>query len=332
VKAKQQPDLPGDTLKVPFTRCVIILNPASTHSQRALRLVDELRVYFNESQLTVVETSPAGYMANKKLIVEVSRELDERSLICVGGGDGTANMVINILLTASEVAEPARHATLLPLWGGNANDLAYMANGLAARTSMKTVLTRGSIAAVYPLAVELRRNDRIQTKLAACYVSFGASAHAARLLNHKSHRQKRIYRLAGARLLVEVVSIIRVFMQAERFACEINGTSRRVYDLIAINGSRIAKVNRIPVNITDKVFYEVMVPDKDPMLVNHAIRVLHGLLFKRNLKTKQMFVVRQVTWTQLDGEAMQIAENTEISVKHYDRPFYILGTRFNRKA
>jgi len=312
--------------KLPFRRCVVLVNRSSTHPKRAQRFIKQLRDIFPSDQIEVVD-SPKDLAKNAQLVVRLSRQLDKQSLVCIAGGDGTISTFINIMLTNSDISPEARKAAVLPLWGGNANDLAYMANGWVQFANLHKIINQGNRATVYPLAVTTKLDDEVETRLAACYVSFGASAYATHLLSKPSHRQKRVYRLPGARMAVEALTASRALASAKPFTSEIDGKRKLLYDLILINGPRIAKINRVPVRITDRHFYELRVYRRHPMVLGYVAKIVQGLTAKRHTKTEQLLTAHDGTWAQLDGEEHYIPGHTEITVLPHKEAFTILSTK-----
>ena len=317
--------------KLRFKRCVVIVNSSSTHSARGQRYIKQLRKLFPADQLEIVN-SPKDRKKNIQLVVRLSRQLDEHSLLCIAGGDGTVSTIINILLTNPEVSTKARRAVILPLWGGNANDLAHMANGSLHLTRLERLIAKARVVPIHPLAVTMQHKKNRHTKLAICYVSFGASAYAAHLISRPSHRNKRLYRWSGTRFIVEMISASRALLQAETFTSRLDGVNKPLYDLLLINGSRIAKVNRVPISIVDDDFYELLLPRKYPFILAYTIRLFQGFALKgfslRQLtRTERELTVSEVTWSQIDGEAERVPGDTEITVRHHEQPFYILSTK-----
>jgi hypothetical protein len=104
------------------------------------------------------------------------------------------------------------------------------------------------------------------------------------------------------------------------------GERQRIYDLVMINGSRIAKVNRTPVKLNDKDFYEILVTRKHPLIVPYFIQINPRISIERRAQSRSI-TIGETTWAQIDGEALQIPGDTDITVQHYDKPFYLLSTK-----
>jgi len=314
------------TKKHVFERCVVVVNPVSSNYDRGQRLIRELATLFPDNRLEIIEMRHTDYERPSWLITRLNAAIDNKTLLAIAGGDGTNNLIIDTLLRSAAVSSAAQNVTILPLWAGNANDLAHMANGNPP-ASIESTLNSGAVIPIYPLAVTTRHTSKTTIKLAVCYVSLGASAYASARINDPSRRSKRVYRLPGGRMLSEMASVTRAFIGAPTFESTINGTRRRIYDIAMINGSRIAKVNRIPIKLTDNTFYEILVDRKHPFIVSYFIQIVRGISVERRTRKERSLTLDETTWAQIDGEALQIPGHTDITVQHYDKPFHLLSTK-----
>lgn len=310
-----------------FERCVVVVNPASTNYARGQRLIKQLSSLFPKDKFEVIELGISDYDRPSWLITRLNASIGRKTLLAIAGGDGTNNLIIDLLLRSSAISEIARKAVVLPLWAGNANDLAHMANG-GPPSVIKLIIEHGTATRVYPLAVYTRRANRTSVRLAVCYVSLGASAYASARMSSPSHRRRRVYRVPGMRILSEMASVTRAFIGAATFESSINGQQRRIYDIVMINGSRMAKVNRFPVKITDKNFHEILVVRKHPLIVSYFVQIIRGIAVERRTHTERTLIVNEPTWAQIDGEALQIPSDTHVTVRHYTKSFYLLQTKF----
>jgi hypothetical protein len=298
--------------KHPFEHCVVVVNPVSSNYDRGQRLIRQLATIFPSNKLDIIEMRHTDYERPSWLITRLNATIGTKTLLAIAGGDGTNNLVIDTLLRSAAVSEIARNVVILPLWAGNANDLAHMANGNPP-ASIESILNKGETIPIYPLAVTTRRATKTSIKLAVCYVSLGASAYASARIGDASHRSRRVYRLPGGRILSEMASVTRAFIGAPTFESTVGGKRRRIYDIAMINGSRIAKVNRIPIKLTDSNFYEIV----------------RGISVERRTRTKRELTLNETTWAQIDGEALQIPRDTDIVVERYDSSFNLLSTKLS---
>src|SRR5208282_6264938 len=109
-----------------FQKVIFLVNPASTHIAQAMKRINELQKLFPQDVIELTSTSAEGREANAQIIVSLADRLGPNTLLCVAAGDGTASLVIETLVLSKALSDNARQAIVLPLWGGNANDLAHM--------------------------------------------------------------------------------------------------------------------------------------------------------------------------------------------------------------
>jgi diacylglycerol kinase family enzyme len=311
-----------------FKRCVVVVNPASSNYDHGQQLIRQLTDLFSVKHFETIELRLSDYERPNWLITRLNAAVDKKTLLAIAGGDGTNNLVIDTLLRSSAISDVARGVVVLPLWAGNANDLAHMANGNPPK-SIESIIKNGRVASVYPLSVTRRHAAKTSTKLAVCYVSLGASAYVSARINNPSHRRKRIYRLPVGRNFIDMASLTRAFIGAATFESKLNGTTRRIYDLVIINGSRMAKVGRIPVKLTDKNFYEMVVVRKHPLILSYLVQIIRGMAVERRTRTERTLTVNETTWAQIDGEPLKIPGNTDITVTTYAHPFHLLSTKLD---
>ena len=316
-----------------FDRALVFFNPASTHTGAALRRIGELKDILGEHNVTTVETSPEGRTANASLLEKQGGILGESTLLCIAAGDGTTNQVIEALLTSPKLNSAVRKTPILPLWGGNANDLAHMLNGAAYRTHIKDILKHGRVVPIHPLQCKMSSKGKpAETRVAACYASFGATAIAAHRLNRPTHRQSRLQALPGGRILQEIITVVSAFMEAPAFSVKEAGDIKVVYEISFYNGSRMAKVERLPARLTDEMFYLNALKDK-PILfllpIPRFIEFTHKRIAQKFLRTNASFTTQEESWAQFDGEPVHIPPNTEIQMQLSPRPFYALSTTLN---
>lgn len=313
---------------IPFNRCIVVINPSSTHYNRGQRFIEQLRDHFPPNEFEVIEISRQEYKDGQRLLKKLVGRLGPRTLLGIAGGDGTVSLTVNLLLTSPELSAAARRTAILPLWGGNANDLAYMVNGPFWKANMSHLVERGRIATVRPLVVTIKHGDQTNTKLAVCYTSFGASANAARNVSRPAHRHRPIYRLTGTRFATDLASVTRSVLASKPFLSEVDGRLQPLYDLILLNGSRWARVNRVgPGNIAEPTFYMIKIQRKHPVLALYLAHVARGAAFRHATQTQLTFAVRQAIWTQWDGETQLVAADSIIDIRVYDQPVYVLSTK-----
>lgn len=311
----------------PYTRCIVISNTRSTNYARSVACITALKPLFDDANMLEYKLSKQDYTHPKELIRVLREWLSPTTLLCVAGGDGTNSFVINKLLTDSQFDDAARRAHVLPLWGGNANDLAFMANGVPRTSTIVEVVTGGTGVTVYPLHIERTHAQKTQSELGVCYASFGASAYASYLLNRPGHRENSLMRFPGVRPFLEARNVLQALRGSKRFICQIGDQQEALHDLLFINGSRIAKFGRAPSNIADKHFVEIRVRRKQPVVLSYIVGLLAGAAQKKTEVTDESFTLLEATWLQRDGEVTHIPSGTQITVRRSDAPFYLLSTK-----
>ncbi|HEV7454670.1 MAG TPA: diacylglycerol kinase family protein [Candidatus Saccharimonadales bacterium] len=310
-----------------FTHALVLRNPASTHAAQGKRRIAELQKIFGYERVVVIETVAGGAAPNQKLLRQYAGLLGPHALLCIAAGDGTVNMAIETLLQMPGLPESARKTPILPLWGGNANDLAHMLNGTSYRTRLATVLTKGEVVAIHPLACKLTpHHGKPVTRIAACYASFGATAFAAAKLNEPRNRNNPLHRLPGGRFIVEFITGFSALMEAPTFAVKEQGNLKIAYERTFANGSRFAKIDRLPLKLTDHVFYLHTLENKRLLsALPRTLALMQKRLSAKFTHDRDDFTVHQTTFAQFDGEPAEIAAQTNIHVTLSERPFYALS-------
>ncbi len=312
--------------KLRFRKCVIIVNPVSSSYDRGQKLIRQLADTYSDSSFEIIEMRKSDYERPSWLITRLNAAVKPNTLIGIAGGDGTINLIVDTILRSAAVSKAVKNSVILPLWSGNANDLAHMVNGNPP-SNVNTILNDGEICLVHPLLVQTYHGSKTSAKLAVSYVSLGASAYASIRISNSGHRKKRIYRVPGARNLNDMASVTRAFIGAATFESDIDGTKRPIYDLAMINGPRIAKVSRIPIKLTDKNFFEILIVRKHPLIFSYFMELIKGITVERHTRTERTLTINDTTWAQIDGEAVQIPGDTIITVTPYEKPFRILSTK-----
>lgn len=310
-----------------FERCIILVNPSSTSRHRSQTFIKQLRGTFPKGRFETIKISEQDYKDSSELGKQIASKVKAKTLLCVAGGDGTVSFAVNTLLMNSSLKRKAKDIALLPLWGGNANDLAHMANGSSRRADITKIVESGKPTPVYPLEVSITSKGHERTYLAACYTSFGTSAHAIQRMNRPSYRKRRLYRLGMTRFGIEVASVTKAVLRAKPFTGHIHGRKRRMYDIILINGSRMAKVTRGPGKLTEPVFYELRINRKHPILLMYASLFIGNRSFTKRAKKSVELKVHDGTWAQVDGEVHWVPAKSAVEVKPSNMHFNLLSTK-----
>ncbi len=310
-----------------FEKFIVFYNPASTNAKKSRKRINDLKELFPAREIEVVETSPDGYNANRKIVVELSKKFDDKTILCIASGDGTVSIVLDSLLFDKNISDKARKVPILPLWGGNANDLAIMANGHSRNTKTKQIFEKGVIKPIYTINFSIANGSKKYSKNAACYASFGASAFATKKMETPKRRTRHIYKLPGTRLFAEASMVTYSFAKAKTFKAVIDGKTKDIYEYIFINGSRLAKLEATPMKLGGKEFYEAIFFSKHPSILLNILKALRNRSYGRATRGPLEFEIKSEVDAQFDGELERISANTKIKVSSNTRPFYILTTK-----
>jgi hypothetical protein len=311
-----------------FERFIVVVNPKSTNAHNTGRRVEELREITPSAEVIIIETSADGRLANMRLLQRYSDMLGERTLLCIAAGDGTINNIIEGLLSDPKLSEKARKTPILPLWCGNANDLAHMLNGKAYKAKISTLVETGKLVKVYPICCTLTgKNGKSERRLAACYASFGASAFTTKVLAKTVRQPTVFHRWPVARLLQELSVVIGAMREAPPFRAREADQEKTIYEYIFFNGPRFAKVEGVRRSLADRSFHKAIVERKRLGDVVSSILKLRSRHAEVMAATQAAFTVLEATWAQFDGESADIPKGTTVEIAVADTPFYALATR-----
>ncbi len=308
-------------------RFIIISNPASTNARTVERRIAELQAACPKAEIILVRTSPAGRAADRRILSKCSDKLGKGTLLCVAAGDGTINTVVEELMTDISLSKEARQTPVLPLWGGNANDLANMLNGPAYRARLQQILEQGRVIKVRPLKCHMIKCDGSSaTHYASCYASFGASAFVAKVLARFVRRNSLFHKLPGGRFLQELAIVTKALMQAPTFAVRDDDKVRAIYERAFLKGSRFAKVGGVPQRLTDESFHAVTVKHKRFFSLMYRIsEMVRRSRSPKFVKKHAKFTVLETAWAQFDGETVRVPAGTKVEISLSDQPLYALS-------
>lgn len=312
-----------------FDHIVVIRNPVSTDAHKTRQRIDVLQRLLPASDLHTIVTVAGGVAANSALLRQHEKLLGPRTLLCIAAGDGTIHLILNSLLYDEKLSKLAKATPILPLWCGNANDLAYMLNGAWSPRRLRNILNRGSVVRIKPLECSLRNvHGHEQHFVASSYASFGASAFASQELERVIPRGSPARHFVVSRFGQEVFAVLRALAQAPRFTITAHGRTSIIFELTYLNGSRFAKVIGIPLRLTDEKFHRHTIEHK------HIITLflnLIGLMTDRKIPkraiTHDAFTIHDTVWGQFDGEPVRLASGTEVTIAVSKQPFYALSLR-----
>lgn len=262
----------------------------------------------------------------KKYIKHMKQHVTKPTIVLIGGGDGTVHQVVGA--TAKLPAPLRKNIILLPIWGGNANDFAYMLNGLGLRRNLLNIIEEGRVVKIHPLQITLTNKSVITRDYAICYASFGASAFAADELDKSEIARRGLF--SNIPLIVvsrELTRVTTAFLHAPPFKARVNGRRVKIFEQVFTNGSRIAKIDRLPVNLTDKAFYMIVQPSKHPTIIIRVLKLLTGKQVGAVTKKPVSFEVREPVLGQYDGEVIKIPKNTHVTISTSNDYIYALSTK-----
>lgn len=277
--------------------------------------------------MTIIETAPGGRKANRAVLEKYSHRFNETTVLCVVAGDGTVGLAIETLLLSEKMSPAAKKAPILPLWGGNANDLAVMLNG-SSRTSLEHIIKNGHTVPIYPLLCTLTYGGGHQdTHVAASYISFGATAYAAARLNKKHHRRNPLHKFPGGRSLSETAATINGLIEAPLFEITQHGRRTKIYERTFVNGPRFAKLIVTPIALADKVFLMRTLHRKHlEELLSLVVSLLRGRQVGKYISEAVEFTCEHATMAQFDGEPIKLPAGTVVRVERSQRCFYAYST------
>ena len=315
-----------------FDTFIIICNPISTDAHKAARRIQDLKHLFPNAEHIVLNTVRGGRSANARHLAKYASKFGRRTLLCVAGGDGTMNMILHILLAEDKVGPDAAETVLLPLWGGNANDLAFMLNGTPGK-SLKPIFNKGRIVSVRPLECALHRPHRTVTHFAACYASFGASGFAMQELERSIRQRSPMRQPAVTRFGQELVEVSRLLMRAPTFTVTEENHRKVIFERIFLKGSRFAKIAAAPLKLNEPKFHRATAERKSLLtLLFRIAEIAQDRAGRRFGATYDSFTVHDDIWAQFDGETVRVPAGTHVEMRVGEQPFYALSTKLTPYA
>jgi diacylglycerol kinase family enzyme len=315
-----------------FKQIIIILNPKSTNADLALRHIQEITQIFKGIPLEIIRMTSSS-LRNLEKLRQNKDKLGPKTLFCIAGGDGTVNLIVEFLQSDKKITDAARQTVLLPLWAGNANDLAHMINGPVSKIRLPALLESAKVTAIYPLACTLTdSNGRSRAYRAANYAGFGVTASVARVLNGRSHRARWSKRLHMGRVLAEALTVWRTFADFSGFKIK-EGDSRSVlYERSYVNGSRMGRLQPLAASLTERSFLQTTVYKKDKHIFAFY-RWLRGsvkLASKNTVIRRDQFTTEDSIWMQCDGEPVHLEKDTQVVVECSELPLFVLATKLEK--
>lgn len=311
-----------------FERAVVLKNPVSTRAGRSgteAQIADIQQAF--PKGFTVLETSPES----AQTIDTLWSKLEEGDVLCIAGGDGT----IRDAVEATSAEDYDKEIPLLPLWCGNANDLAVALNGKKYKRTPSTVLKEGRIASILPIRADITQaNGKREKHIAANCMGIGASALLSAMLNERGHREKTGHEFKPVRSIREVLMLGKAIGNAEPFVLQITGEEpAKLVDISIANGPRMGKYGKPPIKLEDTRFFISSVSDtRLRTAAKWCTRMITGIADPNSNYIEQgeePETLRFLTPTmmQFDGEAAHYPAQTSLQISHHSRPFYALTTK-----
>lgn len=317
-----------------FKQIIILYNPNSTNSGSAKRHIDEIKLIFRGVPFEIIKTT-SSVPRNRDKLRQLKDKLGPHTLLCVAGGDGTVNFAVEFLQSDPKISEEARKSVLLPLWAGNANDLANMINGSLARVRLPALLENAKITPIYPLVCTLTEGNGFSRIFsAASYASFGVTASVARVLNDRSHRARWRRRLHLGRIFAEIMTLWHTIVDFSGFKIEENGTSAILYERSYVNGTRMGRLQPLAASLTERSFLQTTVYKKDKHILGlyRWIRDSTRLASKNTVISHDQFIAVDSIWMQCDGEPIHLEKDTHVTIECSDQPLLVLATKLGKTA
>lgn len=317
---------------ISFKQIIILHNPNSTNSETASRHIEEIKRIFPDVPCSVIQTASSALKTIERLRTSKNK-LGRETLLCVAGGDGTVNRAVEFLQADPELSESARETIILPLWAGNANDLANMANGSLSRIRLAALFDNATPTPIYPLICTLTdSNGYSRVFRAASYVGFGVTASVARVLNDSSHRTKWRRRLYLRRIVAEAIAVWRAVVDFNGFKIEEDHIKSVLYERSYVNGTRMGRLQPLAADLTERSFLQTTVYKKDKHIFGFY-RWLRGntrLASKNTVISHDRFTTEDSIWMQCDGEPIHLEKDTQVVVKCSDQPLFVLATKLGK--
>ena len=297
-----------------YDRVVVLDNSRATNSRWAQGYLSALAdSEYVGDRLVTIETEPVSADTKDKLDATVKLG----DVVVVKSGDKVVGDAADVLLDTQ--------IPLLPIWAGNANDIARMLNGKPGRHGLLDIIRYGTAVELFPIRYQTTLPSGTRhTNTAANYVGFGLSGLISNGVNEPEHRQHPDYHKPGFRRRRENMIGVRAAMNQPSFGLTWEpGTSARLrtpqqrgaelLDMTVAAGDRMGKRGHVlPVNLADR---QLFVGHIEPGAVRTAIGI-GRLAFRhaqgQHLEPGEMLAFRLATdaWMHADGDARLLPADT----------------------
>jgi diacylglycerol kinase family enzyme len=312
-----------------FDSVVVVTNPASRNAALANKRIAELQQFF-PGCVHILETDPDLLITRQALLNVLAKQVHEskRSVLAIAGGDGTVNLVLRILVGPA-IPDHIRKIPIVPLGTGHANDLAFMLYDDP--SNLEHTIHKGHVVDMRPLECLIAAPGAIPERhVAASYMSFGATARGAYELNRPEVRKHAKVKTWYGDLMPEILAV-RAATLAPTFKIEQDNKSYLMRDILIGNGDRIAKHGKLPTRLDRLELYVNMTEASwigRSAIPLGAIKLALGMLPGKLLQDKSFtFTTLDKVTAQFDGEPVQVAAGSGITIAHTKATFLVLATR-----
>lgn len=300
---------------------LFVYNPKATNYQRARKwlVAIETRLKRKADHIDIIEEG-------NEALLKYLRKQRKPVLVMIAGGDGTVSSVVNQLC---ELKQPEIY--ILPLWGGNANDFSYMLNGLSSNQTAPHLLAQSAAIKVPLIKITTSKGEQgtKHVQYACCYASFGASAYAARQLEKRRLSTRSIARWLPPLVIIrELFAVLQALITSPQSRIRMGQRQTAFYEHSMINGSRIAKVNRVPIELNEPIFFHAIVEKKGTSILVNILRII----FRRpgtnyTKRSKAAFTTKSIIDAQIDGEILRLPSGTYVEATIAQTPLHFISSR-----
>lgn len=302
----------------PWTGCERLIVFQNDHSSSFNELSERMNAFeasgFDALQrLGIAEIERVTTSPLKSANIELFKALNSSDAVAIIGGDGTVSSLLNAADTVNY------QAPIALLGGGNANDIAIMANGRRTKNIEKN-LGNGRARPLYPL--QLTMVDALgalprQEKLFSAYgyASIGYTAHLSALFNRSAFRQTVADKGELSRLLFEATTCLGQMGTTPQFRTTLNSGITETGELVFMNGQRMAKQMHSRESLFDqRATYTRVSNSKFLRLSGGLLRLMSGLTPKitpsNHFETVIFPLDGKPVYMEVDGE---VSHSTVIS-------------------
>lgn len=290
-------------------RLIIIYNPQSANFERVEKEVLESVRQLRGWTIGKYVVKPEPVSENSRRIARILRDGD---LVIVAGGDGTASVGVNGIITSG------KKVTLGVLGYGNFNDLAHTLGAKNLDELLQAYKDR-KIETMWPLAISI--NERLW-RYSACYLTVGLLADSTKVFDKPATRKKLKKRRRG--LVFSIWTLANWYFKTRKHRVflpkvYLNGRERsyEMTDYLAINSKRVANVMRgSDCYLKKDVFWRSMVNMKSvgALITVMAQSILRRVPGKEVMADVLTFQKPVNVGVQVEGEYHRLKEVEKITI------------------